>query len=54
MQKWQCINCQYIYDPAVGVPEQGIEPGIPFEDLPDNWRCPNCGVGKNYFEPMEE
>ena len=54
MEKWQCINCQYIYDPEVGDPEHGIEPGTPFEDLPDNWRCPPCGVAKNYFEKMEE
>jgi rubredoxin len=52
MEKWECMACGYIYDPAVGVPENGIAPGTPFEDLPDDWVCPECGVGKDMFEKV--
>lgn len=52
MAKWQCSACGYIYDPAVGDPEHGISPGTAFEDLPDHWFCPNCGVGKEFFEKL--
>jgi len=41
----------YIYDPEEGDETQGIVPGTPFEDLPDDWVCPDCGVGKELFEP---
>jgi len=51
-QKWICEVCDYVYDPAKGDPDQGIEPGTAFEDLPDDWRCPDCGVGKEDFEPV--
>ncbi|MGQ9555542.1 MAG: rubredoxin [Anaerolineae bacterium] len=44
MRKWQCTVCGYIYDPA--------ETGVAFEDLPDDWVCPECGVGKDMFEPL--
>jgi len=50
MDKWVCTACGYIYDPAEGDSDGGIAPGTPFEDLPDNWFCPNCGVGKEFFE----
>ena len=40
---------EYVYDPAVGDPDNGIAPGTAFEDLPDNWVCPLCGVGKDQF-----
>jgi rubredoxin len=52
MDKWQCLLCGYVYDPAQGDPTQGIEPGTSFEDLPDSWECPDCGAGKNEFEKM--
>lgn len=52
MQKWECIVCGHIYDPAEGDPEQGIPPGTPFEDLPDDWVCPDCGAEKEDFEPI--
>jgi rubredoxin len=52
MQKWVCVVCDYVYDPEQGDPDQGIEPGTPFEDLPDDWRCPDCGVGKEDFQPV--
>ncbi|HNQ26164.1 MAG TPA: rubredoxin [Methanoregulaceae archaeon] len=43
---WQCLECGYIYDPEKGDPKGEVPPGIPFEDLPDTWRCPECGVSK--------
>ena len=48
MDKWVCTVCSYVYDPAVGA--EGIAPGTPFEDLPEDWVCPVCGVGKDMFE----
>lgn len=53
MDKWDCLACGYIYDPAVGDPDGGIAPGTPFEDLPDDWVCPECGVDKDMFEKIE-
>ncbi|MCC7299638.1 MAG: rubredoxin [Verrucomicrobia bacterium] len=51
MTKYACVPCGYIYDPAVGDPEHGIAAGTAFKDIPDDWVCPECGVGKDYFEP---
>ena len=53
MTKYQCTACGWIYDPAKGDPDGGIDPGTPFEDLPDDWVCPVCGVSKDMFEPMD-
>ncbi len=53
MDKWECLVCGYIYDPAVGDPDGGIEPGVSFEDLPDDWVCPECGAAKDMFEKVE-
>ncbi|MCI2425030.1 rubredoxin [Candidatus Acetothermia bacterium] len=50
MEKWICTVCDYIYDPAVGDPVSGVAPGTSFEALPDDWLCPECGVGKEFFE----
>ena len=50
MDKWVCTICGYVYDPEVGDPDAGIEPGTAFEDLPEDWVCPDCGVGKDMFE----
>ena len=50
MSKWKCSVCGYIYDSEKGIPEKGIEAGTEFEDLPDDWVCPLCGVGKDQFE----
>ena len=50
MDKYVCKVCGYIYDPEVGDPENGINPGIKFEALPADWKCPVCGVGKDQFE----
>jgi flavin reductase (DIM6/NTAB) family NADH-FMN oxidoreductase RutF/rubredoxin len=53
-QKYTCTVCGYVYDPAAGDPDNGIAPGTTFEDLPDDWVCPVCGVGKDQFEPVSE
>lgn len=53
-KKWQCTACGYIYDPEVGDPDSGVAPGTAFEDIPDDWVCPVCGVGKDMFEPLEQ
>ena len=54
MKKYVCIACGYVYDPEEGDIDSGIEPGTAFEDIPDEWVCPLCGVGKDEFEPEEE
>ena len=54
MNSWECVVCGYIYDPSEGDPDNGIEPGTPFEDLPNEWVCPVCGAGKDSFEEIEE
>jgi rubredoxin len=52
MEQWECLVCGYIYDPAEGDPDQGVEPGTAFEDLSDGWLCPDCGVGTEMFEKL--
>jgi rubredoxin len=52
MKKYQCTICGYIYDPAKGDPDHGIQPGTAFEDIADDWTCPDCGAEKSMFEPM--
>ncbi|OPY22725.1 MAG: Rubredoxin [Methanobacterium sp. PtaU1.Bin242] len=54
MKKYRCLVCDYIYDPEKGDPDSGIKPETPFEELPDDWLCPLCGVGKDQFAPVEE
>ncbi len=54
MGKWQCTVCGYIYDPEFGDPDNNIKAGTQFEDLPDDWVCPECGVEKDQFEPYAE
>lgn len=53
MDKYVCDVCGYVYDPAVGDPDNGIEPGTAFEDLPEDWLCPLCGVGKDEFSKVD-
>lgn len=53
MKKYECVVCGYVYDPEEGDPDNGIEPGTPFEDLPDDWICPDCGASKDDFEPLD-
>jgi rubredoxin len=52
MEKWECTACGYIYDPERGDPDNGIDPGTSFEDLPEDWVCPQCGVSKEFFQKM--
>lgn len=47
-----CIICGYTYDPEIGEPDNGIPPGTPFEDLPDDYTCPICGAGKDLFKKL--
>ena len=53
MQKWVCLGCDYIYDPVLGDPDSGVAPGTPFENIPEEWSCPECGLTKDMFEPYE-
>lgn len=48
-----CEVCGYVYDPAVGDPEHGIEKGVEFADLPEDWTCPPCGATKDHFSKMK-
>ena len=50
MDRYVCKVCGYVYDPAEGDPENGIDVGTPFESLPDDWVCPVCGASKDEFE----
>lgn len=51
-ERWQCEYCGYLYDPAVGDPDEGIAPGTPFSALPSGWCCPNCGAEQDGFHPV--
>ncbi len=53
MAKYECSVCGWVYDPELGDPDGGIEPGTPFEDIPDDWVCPVCGATKDEFERIE-
>ncbi len=53
MKKYICVVCGFVYDPAVGMPEDGIAAGTAFEDIPESWACPDCGVSKSDFEVVE-
>jgi len=52
MKQYRCSVCGYIYDPAKGDPANGVPPGTSFEQLPNDWVCPLCGVGKEEFEAV--
>lgn len=52
-RKWRCRNCGLIYDEALGLPEDGIAPGTRFEDISDDWYCPDCGTEKQDFELLD-
>jgi len=52
MSKWRCSVCGYVYDPATGEPDEGIEAGTPFDKIPEDWVCPDCGADKSFFEEM--
>ncbi|MEI6889337.1 MAG: rubredoxin [Bacteroidales bacterium] len=53
MKKYKCTVCGHVYDPGEGNPDSGIAPGTAFDDIPSDWLCPICGVGKEDYELME-
>jgi rubredoxin len=53
MKKYICDVCGYVYDPAKGDPDNGVKPGTPFDQVPKDWTCPDCGVGKDQFSPQD-
>ena len=62
MKRWQCIKgprrydfwlCGFIYDEELGLPEEGLAPGTAWEDITEDWLCPDCGMGKDEFEMIE-
>ncbi len=54
MAQWMCGPCGFVYDEAKGMPEEGIAPGTPFDAIPANWACPDCGVSKDDFFPVPD
>lgn len=54
MDRYQCEPCGYIYDLKEGDPDNGVAPGTAFEDIPEDWVCPICGLGKDAFVKVEE
>lgn len=54
MNKWKCTICHYEYDPAVGIPELGIQPGTPFKDLPKDFACPRCKMDRDAFAEKKQ
>jgi rubredoxin len=53
MKVWMCVVCGWVYDEAAGLPDHGIPPGTLWADVPDDWRCPECSVGKADFAMTE-
>ena len=53
LKVYMCVICGFVYDEAAGLPEEGIAPGTRWEDIPETWKCPDCGVGKQDFEMVE-
>lgn len=54
MEKYKCTACDYVYDEEKGDPDNNVEAGTKWTDVPDDWVCPICGVGKDMFEKVEE
>ena len=52
--KYRCLICSHVYDPREGDPDGGVEPGRPFEGLPDQWTCPGCGATRADYEELGE
>lgn len=53
MRQYLCIVCGFLYDEALGLPEEGIAPGTAWEAIPEDWSCPDCGVAKNDFDMVQ-
>lgn len=52
MDKYKCMVCGHVYEPAVGDFDQNVKPGTAFEDVSEDWQCPVCGVNKGQFEKL--
>ena len=52
-KKYVCIVCGFVYDEEQGLPDEGIAPGTKWDDVPEDWLCPDCGVGKSDFEMVQ-
>ncbi|MEJ1355271.1 MAG: rubredoxin [Candidatus Sedimenticola sp. (ex Thyasira tokunagai)] len=53
MKKYQCVVCGFIYDEEQGLPDEGISAGTRWDEIPEDWACPDCGVAKSDFEMVE-
>lgn len=53
-RKYECVICGFIYDEAEGLPDDGIPPGTRWEEIPEDWECPDCGISKSEFDLMAE
>lgn len=53
MKTYMCVICGWVYDEEAGLPDEDIAPGTKWEDVPPNWKCPECGAGKEDFELIE-
>lgn len=51
--KWECVICGFIYDEAEGLPDEGIMPGTKWDEIPEDWECPDCGISKLDFDMIE-
>jgi rubredoxin len=54
MKKYKCLMCGYVYDPVLGDPDSGVAAGTPFAELPNDWICPECAVGKDEFKVLAD
>ena len=53
MKTYMCVICGFVYDEAKGLPAEGIAPGTRWAEVPENWKCPDCGAAKSDFELIE-
>jgi rubredoxin len=51
-KKWECVICGFIYDEELGLPDMGIAPGTRWDDVPEDWESPDCGISKFDFDPL--
>lgn len=51
-RKWECVICGFVYEEEAGLPEDGIAAGTRWEDVPEDWECPDCGIGKSDFDML--
>jgi rubredoxin len=54
MKKYQCVYCSHVYDETLGDPDSGIAPGTRYEDIPEDWCCPECGAAKSDYVLIED